>query len=239
MSADVKTEPRGFERPELLISTAELAERLDDPGTRVVDCDQPDGYRRAHVPGAIALPVHHYLKETEDDPHVMAPAPFAELMGRLGIGDETEVVTYDSYGGLYAARLWWVLGYYGHDRCRLVNGGWNEWFREGRPVTRASGARRVARFTARPRPDWIERADDLARRTGEPGRRILDVRSDDEYTGKNSRGTKRGGRIPGAVHHEWLRTVTHDDRMVFRGAEEIRRDLAALGVTPEQEVVTY
>lgn len=228
-----------FAHPELLVEPAWLAHRLEDESVRIVDCDQPDGYRRAHIPGAVALPTHHYLKETEDDPHVMSPAKFAALAGRLGIDNDTEVVAYDSYGGLYAARLWWVLGYYGHDRVRVLNGGWNEWFREGRPITRATRTPELRTFVATPRSDWIEHAENLAQSSGRAGRRILDVRSDAEYSGENARGTRRGGRIPGAVHYEWLRAVTGDDRMVFRELEEIRAELEALGVTPDQDVVTY
>lgn len=228
-----------FAHPELLTHTSWLAQHLEDESVRLVDCDQPDGYRRAHIPSAVALPVHHYLKETEDDPYVMGPKPFAELMSRLGIGRETEVVAYDSYGGLYAARLWWALGYYGHDRVRVLDGGWNEWFREGRPLSRESRKPEPREFVAKTRSEWIERADDLAQSLGRTGRRILDVRSDSEYSGENARGTRRGGRVPGAVHYEWLHAVSADDRMVFRDPTEIRSELAALGVTPDQEVVTY
>jgi thiosulfate/3-mercaptopyruvate sulfurtransferase len=229
----------GFVRPELLADTAWLAQRLEDERLRVVDCDQPDGYRRAHIPGAVTLPAHHYLKETEDDPHVVGPQKFAGLIGRLGIDNETEVVAYDTYGGLYAARLWWALGYYGHDRVRVLNGGWNEWFREGRTISRHLEKPVSRTFVASPRNEWIERVEGLERTLAAPGRRILDVRSAAEYTGENARGTKRGGRIPGAVHYEWLRAVTADERRVFRGADEIRADLAVLGVSPDQEVVTY
>ncbi|MGH7821666.1 MAG: sulfurtransferase [Candidatus Binatia bacterium] len=229
----------GFARPELLADTAWLAGRLDDPGLRIVDCDEPDGYRRAHIPGAVALSVHHYLKETEDDPHIMRPEKFSALMSRLGIDAATEVITYDTYGGLYAARLWWALGYYGHDRCRVLDGGWNEWFREGRAAVRTPRIPEPKTFTARPRPEWIALADDLAAGLGRPDRRILDVRSEAEHTGKNKRGTKRGGRIPGARHYEWLRAVTDDERMAFRDPEAVRAELAALGLTPDHEIVTY
>jgi thiosulfate/3-mercaptopyruvate sulfurtransferase len=160
-------------------------------------------------------------------------------MGRLGVDGETHVVGYDSFGGLYAARLWWVLGYYGHDRASVLNGGWNEWFRERRPMTRDRVRRPERRFDARPRRDWIALADDVAAGIGRPGRRVLDVRSDAEWTGENPRGTKRGGHVPGAAHYEWLRALTRDERMVFRDPDEIRAELAALGVTPDQEVVTY
>jgi thiosulfate/3-mercaptopyruvate sulfurtransferase len=68
---------------------------------------------------------------------------------------------------------------------------------------------------------------------------LLDVRSDGEWTGANTRGNKRGGHMPGAVHLEWLNYVTDDDIQQFKPAEELRQMFTTCGITPEKEVVTY
>jgi thiosulfate/3-mercaptopyruvate sulfurtransferase len=81
--------------------------------------------------------------------------------------------------------------------------------------------------------------DDLKAKVGAPGTVILDVRTDEEWLGTNSRGNKRVGHVPGAVHIEWLDFVTKDDRRVFKPASEIEVLLAAQGIKPEAEVVTY
>src|SRR5262245_36315248 len=131
----------GYAQPELLVETDWLAAHLDDPRLRIVDCDPIDVYRRAHIKNAIGIPVHHYIKQPEYTadfrkyPLVAPLDTMQALMQRMGIGDEHLVVAYDSNGCLWSARLWWVLHYYGHTNVKVLNGGWNKWFAEGRPVS--------------------------------------------------------------------------------------------------------
>ena len=68
---------------------------------------------------------------------------------------------------------------------------------------------------------------------------ILDVRSDDEWTGANKRGGPRGGHVPGAVHVEWTNFMTEGDIPVLKTAQEIRKLLSEVGVTPDKNVITY
>src|SRR5579884_846149 len=124
----------GYARPELLAEPDWLAEHAGDRNVRVVDCASLDAYRRAHIPGAVGLPVHFYIKDPADEKFVMPSDQFADLMGRLGVGDATTVVTYDDNNSLVATRLWWVLNDYGHPNAKVLNGGWHRWLTEGRPV---------------------------------------------------------------------------------------------------------
>src|SRR5690606_6750994 len=94
-----------YARPELLVEPDWLAEHADDPNVRIIDCATLEAYRRAHISGAVQLPVHYYIKG--DDPEgsdhgvlVTPPAQFEALMGKLGVGPETTVVTYDDNNGL-------------------------------------------------------------------------------------------------------------------------------------------
>ncbi|MBI2166153.1 MAG: sulfurtransferase, partial [Chloroflexi bacterium] len=140
-----------YARPDLLVETDWLAQHLNDPGVRIIDCDPYDSYRRAHIPGAVGIQVHHYIKDASNSVYVMPPDQFAQLMGQLGVGPETLVVTYDGFGSLYAARMWWVLSYYGHTRVKVLNGGWDKWLKEGRSITRQ--VPRVARAAFTPQVD--------------------------------------------------------------------------------------
>jgi len=229
----------GYTRPELLVEPAWLWEHRDDPKIRVIDCATLDAYRRAHIPGAVGLPVHIYIKDAADETFVMPPEAYAELMGRLGIGDDTTVVSYDDNNSLVATRFWWVLNYYGHTNAKVLNGGWHRWLSEGRPITFHQTHPEKALFTPRPNEALICRVDDLKAKIGDPSTRIMDMRTDEEWAGTNSRGNRRVGHVPGAVHVEWLNFVTSDDRRVFKPAEELRAMLTAHGITPESEVVTY
>src|SRR5207253_2830023 len=102
-----------------------------------------------------------------------SPAAFEEMMTKLGIGDATRVIVYDERGGIYAARLWWILNYYGHSNVALMNGGWIKWTAEQRPAVTAAPAPVVATFTARPQPKWIATASDVVGAIDKPGVKIV------------------------------------------------------------------
>ena len=227
-----------YARPQMLIDTEWLAGHLQDTNICIVDCDNREAYRRAHIPGAITFRGHNYLKEKEGSPYIMGPEQFAETMGALGIGDDTLVIAYDGFSGLYACRFWWALNYYGHTQAKVLNGGWDAWLAEGRPMTNAIAKRAAATFTPQPNEELIARWEYVRDSINHDGRVLLDVRSDAEWTGENARGTKRGGRIPSAAHIEWLNFCDSHTKK-FKPGPELRTMLAEVGVTPESEVVTY
>lgn len=234
----------GYARPELLAEPDWLQQHLDDPGVRIIDCAVLEAYRRAHIPGAVHLPVHYYIKEAgppgaDHGTFVMPPAEFEGLMGRLGVSNDTLVVTYDDNNALVAARLWWVLNYYGHTNVKVLNGGWHRWLTEGRPITFHATRPKPASFTARPNPDLIADAEHLKARIGDPGCQILDARTDAEWDGTNDRGNRRVGRVPGAKHLEWVRFVETADTRRFLPAEAIERLLAEAGFTRGRATITY
>ena len=193
----------------------------------------------------MGIRVHHYIKQPEypEDPRkyplVAPPDTAKEVMESLGIGDETHVVAYDSNGSLWAARLWWVLNYYGHTKVTVLNGGWQKWFDEGRPATLDVPRPGAATFSPKADPDLVCTVDYGTANVGNADVVFLDVRSDGEWTGANNRGNKRAGRIPGAVHLEWLNFVHERPYRTFKEAGELRGLLEQAGVPPDREVVTY
>lgn len=233
------TTTEGYARPELLAETDWLAEHLNDRDIRIIDCAPLEAYRRAHIPGAVGLPVNAYIKDPNDPVYVMPPDQFAALMSDLGVSNDTLVITYDDNNSLLAARLWWVLDYYGHPNTKVLNGGWHKWLTEGRPVTFHATRPEHGQFTPRLNETCLCRLDYLKSKVGDSGTAILDVRTDEEWLGTESRGNKRVGHVPGAVHIEWINFITRDDRRTFKPAGEIRAMLVEQGVTPEKEVVTY
>ncbi len=233
-----------YARPELLAEPDWLIDHLDDPGVRIIDCAVLEAYRRAHIPGAVHLPVHYYIKEqgppgADHGTFVMPPAEFEALMGRLGVSNDTLVVTYDDNNALVAARLWWVLRYYGHTNARVLNGGWHRWLTEGRPITFHATRPAPATFVARPNPDLIADAEYLKARIGDPSCQVLDARTGEEWNGTNDRGNRRVGHVPGARHLEWLRFIETADTRRFLPAEEIERLLADAGFTRDRATITY
>ena len=234
-----------YARPDLLVETDWLEAHLDDPNIRIVDCDQFDLYQRAHIKNALGIRVHHYIKQPEyaTDPRkyplVAPPDVFSELMGSMGIGNDSLVVTYDNAGSLSATRFWWVLNYYGHTNVKVLNGGWRKWFDEGRPITLDSPEIKTSTFTPDENHNLVCTLDYGVSQVGNPDTIFLDVRSDGEWEGTNDRGNKRSGHVPEAIHLEWLNFITDDKHRTFKAASELRAMLEEGGVTPDKQVITY
>ena len=234
----------GYAHPELLAEPDWLATVIDDPKVRVIDCATLEAYRRAHIPGSVQLPVHYYIKERdpEGSDHgtlVMPPAEFEELMAKLGVSNDTTVVTYDDNNGLVAARLWWVLKYYGHTNAKVLNGGWHRWLSEGRPVTFHATRAPRGSFSARATPDIYATVDYLKEMHTNPACQVLDARTDGEWEGTNDRGNKRSGRVPGAHHMEWVRFVSTGDDRKFLPAGDLEGLLKSAGIERSKPTITY
>ena len=227
-----------FTRPEMLVDPSWLAEHLNDANLRIVDCDPPDMYRRVHITNAVTHHGDNFYKNPNDPRFVMEPDQFAAVMVQMGIGDETEVVAYDSMGSINGARLWWCLNYYGHTNVRVLDGGFNRWLKEGRPITMAVPKVSAGPFTPRPDQSVRASAEYIMANMSRPDVVILDVRSDGEWNGTNNRGNKRSGHMPGAVHLEWLNNTTRDEANFLKPPAELRAQFEALGVTPDKEVIT-
>lgn len=233
-----------YVHPELLVEPDWLQEHLDDPGVRVIDCAALEAYRRAHITGAAHLPAHYYIKgpATGDADHgtfIMAPADFERLMRRLGVHPDTRVICSDDNNALVAARLWWVLKYYGHDNAAVLNGGWHRWLSEGRPATFHSSKPNEGTFVARARPDLIADAEYLLERHSDDGVQVMDCRTDAEWRGTNDRGNRRKGHVPGARHLEWIRFVARDDSRKFLPADKIVALLDESGLDLARPTITY
>jgi thiosulfate/3-mercaptopyruvate sulfurtransferase len=220
---------------EILVTSDWLAAHLDDPAIRTVDTRKGDAYNLSHIVGSVGYQGGPFLRE---EGAIIGPDKFADLMSRLGVGDDMTVIAYDDGNNLFAARLWWVLNYYGHRRVKVLNGGWDLWIAEGRPVETAIATPSAAPFNSHRNDQWIADAQYVKASIGNPERLILDVRGESEWTGANPMGTKRGGHIPSAVHLEWTKTIDPDTKR-FRPAPVLREMFEKLGATSEREMITY
>ena len=187
-------------RESLLVTTDWLAEHLNDTNLRVIDIrghvapatdplphyfNHRDDYLKRHIPGAAFIDWVHEITDPADPRHakIAPPERFAQAMQRAGIGDGDFVVAYDDAGGLFAARLWWALNYYGHEQVAVLDGGWQKWVSEDRPVNAEVMTIKPVPFTPRPQPEWIRHADDVAARSEQTV--LLDLRSPAEFNGES------------------------------------------------------
>jgi thiosulfate/3-mercaptopyruvate sulfurtransferase len=227
----------GYARPELLVETDWVERHRNDPSVRVVDMRGEAAYAAGHLPGAVRI-AEGPLRDREDRlTYLPKPEQLAAMMEKAGISNRTHVVIYDDQGGRMAARLWYVLNAFGHERVSLVNGGWNQWVAEKRPTTTAVPPVAPGSFKPRLTPTFTCPSPELLART--PGTVVLDTRSPEEFRGeRSSSGAAKAGRVPGAVNVEWRENVT-GPMLVFKPAGELRKLYESKGVTPDREIIAY
>jgi thiosulfate/3-mercaptopyruvate sulfurtransferase len=156
-------------------------------------------------------------------------------MQRIGVGDDTFVVAYDDAAGMFAARLWWSLNYYGHTKVAVLDGGWNKWIAEDRPTTAEIPSLPPTTFTPQPNPAIFRSGAQVQARMG-ADQKLIDVRSPEEFAGKASR-ARRAGHIPGAVNLPRLLLIAPNGTML--NTDALRRRFASAGIDAESSDVVF
>lgn len=238
-----------YVHPEALVSTEWLAAHLDDANLRVADAtyhlptakrDQEAEYKAAHIPGAVFFDVDHIADAGNPLPHMIpSPATFATAMEKLGIGDDTFVVVYDTYGLMSAARAWWMLRLFGHDKVAVLNGGLPKWTAEGRPIDGAAVAPKPARFTARFRPEMVRVKAQVMGNVASKAEQVLDARAAARFRGEapEPRAGLRSGHIPASCNLPYNELVDPKAMTVLPEAQ-LRARIAASGIDPKKPVIT-
>jgi len=231
-----------------LITAAELAAHLDDPTWVVVDCrftltDPSAGlaaYARSHIPGARYANLDEDLARHPGPADGRHPLPdaadLAARLGTWGIGNDSTVVAYDEASGAIAARLWWLLGWLGHERRLVLDGGFAAWNAAGLPLEAKNPAWRPARFVPRGVAD--ESVVQSAELPGlqAAGGLLVDARAAPRYRGEQEPIDPVAGHVPGAVNRPGSVNVGADGR--FRDPNALRRELTELlGGRPAGELV--
>jgi thiosulfate/3-mercaptopyruvate sulfurtransferase len=209
-----------------IVDVPTLAAHATDPSLRIVDCrfdlGDPDAgaalYRREHLPGA----VYAHLDTDLSGPRapwtgrhpLPDPEALAATFGRLGIGTATQVVGYDDSGGIYAARLWWLLRWLGHEAVAVLDGGLAAWRAAGQALSAASPVPAPQHFVAAPRADAHLGADELAALLARDACLLLDARSAERFEGRVEPLDPRAGHVPGATNHHYARNLGADGRFL-------------------------
>ncbi len=228
-----------------LVSVEWLRERAygpRDPDLLVVDVQfdlrRPEAgranYLGRHLPGAVFADIERDLSAPKTGRNGRHPLPgvsaMAATFGRLGVGDETTVVAYDRSGGMYAARLWWMLRSLGHRRVALLDGGLDAWRDTGHDADGGWVTPGPRVFTPRPRPDLAAAVAEIETDLGkDPDSRemlLLDARESARWCGAAEPFDPVAGRIPGARNHLWKRNL--DGNGAFHPAAELARRFAPL-----------
>jgi thiosulfate/3-mercaptopyruvate sulfurtransferase len=233
-----------------LIETATLAANLHDPTLAIVDCrfnlqDTSAGeraYEAGHIPGAVYAHVDRDLSGEKTGSNGRHPLPpvetFVQTVGRLGIDASVQVVVYDHDTGGFAARLWWMLRWLGHDGVALLNGGFAKWIAEGHPVRAGIELRTRRVFVPHIQPQMVANAGDVANVMSSRNWRLIDARAPERFRGEIEPVDKVAGHIPGAVNVPFLDNL--DANGVFRPAPDLAaRFRAAAAPTPSDHLIVY
>ena len=237
---------KGYAHPEFLVSTEWLAERINDPSIRLLECNEDVLlYDVEHIPGAQKLDWHVDLNDQVERDYV-ARASFEQLLRARGIDEKTPVVLYGDKNNWWATYAFWVFRLFGFTNALILDGGRAKWLAENRPTTTDVPSFPPTNYVAPERDDAAIRAffQDV-RAHLEDRKPMIDVRSPQEYTGERlhmpdypQEGTLRGGHIPGAHSVPWARAAAADG--TFRTAVDLRAIYEGeAGLSPNDNVVTY
>lgn len=204
-----------------LIEAQTLFKHLPEPDWIIVDCrydlaDNDAGYRSylsGHIPGAVYASLHGDLScepVTDRGRHpVPAPGALAAKFTAMGIANDKQVVAYDLSGGVFAARLWWLLHYAGHDRVAVLDGGLDAWAGSGYQLETGENQPLAGNFNAAINARALVRLTEV-----ETVPRLVDARDPDRYAGKAEPLDRVAGHIPGALNHYWKNNLDEHGRFL-------------------------
>lgn len=234
-----------------LISAAGLAGHIDDANWVVVDCRHDlanlsagrEGYDVAHLPHAVFADMETQLSGAKRGPdgafRGRHPLPerdaFIETLRGWGVNDSTQVVAYDAHGGMFAARLWWMLRWVGHEAVAVLDGGMAAWQAAGQPLTTQVDSKPRGSIAARAPLAPMVSAAEVQANIGGGSRLVVDARSPDRYRGENETIDPVGGHIPGAKNRFFKDNLGPDGR--FKDAAQLKAEWSGVVGDPAQAVM--
>jgi thiosulfate/3-mercaptopyruvate sulfurtransferase len=231
---------------DVLVETDWVADHLEDDGIRIVEVDEnPALYAEAHIPGAIGFDWKQDLQD-QVKRDFLAAEDFAALMGSRGISNDHTVVLYGDRNNWFAAYTYWYFLYYGHDKVKLMNGPREKWIAEGRETSTEVPSYPEASFSATGPDESIRARREQVLDALGTGKRLVDVRSPQEYSGEliamagyEQEGAQRAGHIPGAISVPWAQAVNEDG--TFKSADDLRDLYSSKGVISDgdNDVIAY
>lgn len=237
---------KGYAYPEVVVTTAWVADHLNDPKVRIVESDEDVLlYEQGHIPGAVKIDWVGDLNDRVRRDY-LSRADFERLMSEKGISNETTVVFYGDKNNWWACYAFWVFQLFGHTKAKVMDGGRQKWIEEGRPLTKEVPSYPPTTYRAPERADYKIRAfRDQVMQHVLNKQPLVDVRSPAEYTGElihmenyPQEGALRGGHIPGAKNIPWGRAVNPDG--TFKTADELRAIYEQeQGLSPDQNIIAY
>ncbi len=233
-----------------IVTAAWLHDQIAQPSQdlKIIDCRfalaDPDlgrqQYQTAHIPGAYHLDLNCDLSSPVRSHGGRHPLPDSTVLvaqlAAMGINSDTLVIAYDDSRFAFAARLWWLLRYYGHQQVAILDGGYSNWVKAGYPVT-ADLPQPVptGNFQPQIQADSIVDIEEVRSIQHSPHHVLIDSREPDRYAGKIEPIDPIAGHIPGAVNYPWQDVSTPDGFILPIEAQQQRWK----AISPDIEPIVY
>jgi thiosulfate/3-mercaptopyruvate sulfurtransferase len=231
-----------------LVSPEWLHKHIGEPDLRVIDFrwyltgrQGRDAYLAGHIPGAVFVDLDAVTGKGPGRHPLPTRVQFQDEMQRAGVSVSSRVIAYDDAGGSTAARLWFLLGWFGHGAQAILDSGLQGWGEQlettvpfvtpGDFKARAPQRSRILDF------EQVKRLSGSRKGRAGAGRVLLDARVGERYRGEQEPIDPKKGHIPGAVSAPWIDNLDADAR--FKSPEELRRRFEELGVNGKRGAVVY
>jgi thiosulfate/3-mercaptopyruvate sulfurtransferase len=225
-----------YARPKLLLEPSELAQPEVAEQLVILDARPREAYEQSHIPGARWVDHETWKSALGDGADAEG---WSKRIGDLGVGADSKVVVYDDASAKDAARIWWLLRYWGVDDVRLLNGGWKAWQAEELPTeVNESPPATAVEFSATARKKRLVTKNQILASLADRNLQIVDARSNDEFCGIDLKENKRGGAIPGAKHLEWSDLID-PARGRFKSPGELRRLFDQAGIDLHKPMASH
>jgi thiosulfate/3-mercaptopyruvate sulfurtransferase len=228
--------PAAYPNPNLLVEVKDLEKLLaEEQPTRLLDARPKDKYAAGHIAPAIWVDTAAWAKAFADGQDA---DDWAKHLGDVAVTPNTRVVIYDDNQSRDAARIWYILRYWGVKDVRLLNGAFPAWKANGGKTTdENTGIPKPQVVNVNKQPARLTTKDELLKLLKDKPPQIIDARSTGEYCGTQET-AKRNGAIPGAKHLEWSDTLDKKTGR-FKSADELAKLVKDAGIDPAKPAVTY
>ena len=216
-----------------IISAQELNTIINDDNVRVFDCrfnlKDPQGglknYQSGHLPRAQFADMDTQLSSAMTESSGRHPLPDADVflaqLKAWGVNNDTQVIAYDDISGAFAARLWWMMRWMGHDKVAVLNGGMQQWTQQGLTLSQDEVEFVPCDFSGAANLDWLVDIETIQAELEAKKITLIDARAADRFTGKDKNIDPVPGHIPGSHNLPFGGNLTKDG--LFESAETINQ----------------
>jgi thiosulfate/3-mercaptopyruvate sulfurtransferase len=226
-----------YPNAKMLIEPGTLAKAENGKELIILDARPQKQYDEGRIPRALWVDAAAWANAFQDGKDAEG---WSARIGALGISATSKVVVYDDQSFNVAARIWWILRYWGVEDVRLLNGNWPAWKKAGLSLETDKPKRltKISDFTAKPQSERLATKGTVLASLKDGSLQIVDARSEGEFCGTDKLKNKRAGAIPGAKHLEWIDLIDKETQR-FKTPDQLRKLFAEAEIALDKPTATH